>query len=107
MKTNKLFEYLVIPAVMLLVCMTFFTSIPSTLKLLIRTFFLIVFFILWRYFSRRNPQQKPKAGFVGKNWPWILIFVIANGLIAPMLIHAGADLMIIIPVFASYGVSGL
>lgn len=271
MKTNKLFEYLVIPAVILLVCMTFFTSIPSTLKLLIRTFFLIVFFILWRYFSRRNqteardlsfallalnlafliampftsdfwnlnqetskgfaliklsdsfiicsiiivsflvagytlknlyitkgrliaglvagilffllfgylalnnPQQKPEAGFVSKFWPWILIFVIANGLmeelifrgallerlnaffkpfwsilltsvcfaaphltviyqpnvilfsgivfilgmvcgyamqytksiIAPMLIHAGADLMIIIPVFASYGVSGL
>ena len=27
-----------------------------------------------------------------------------KSIIAPMLIHAGADLMIIIPVFASYGV---
>jgi len=270
MKTNKLFEYLVIPVVMLLVCITFFTPIPSTLKLVVRIFFLILFFILWRYYSRRdqieardlsfallalnlsfliampftsdfwnlnqetskgfaliklsdsfiitsviivafllagytlknlyitkgrliaglatgilffllfgylalnNPQQKPEAGFVSKNWPWIFIFVIANGfmeelifrgallerlnaffkpfwsilltsvcfaaphltviyqpnvilfsgivfilgmicgyamqytksIIAPMLIHAGADLMIIIPVFASYGVIG-
>jgi len=270
MKPNKIIEYLGIPVVMLLVCLTFFTPIPSTLKLVIRIFFLIVFFILWRYFSRRNqieardlsfallvlnlaflitmpftpdfwnlnqktsegfaliklsdsfimssviivsfllagytlknlyltkgrliaglvtgilffllfgylalnnPQQKPEAGFVSKNLTWILIFVIANGfmeelifrgallerlnaffrpfwsilltsvcfaaphltviyqpnailfsgitfilgmicgyamqytksIIAPMLIHAGADLMIIIPVFASYGVSG-
>jgi len=29
-----------------------------------------------------------------------------RSIIAPMLIHAGADLMIIIPVFAAYGVSG-
>jgi membrane protease YdiL (CAAX protease family) len=29
-----------------------------------------------------------------------------RSIIAPMLIHAGADLMIIIPVFASYGVTG-
>jgi membrane protease YdiL (CAAX protease family) len=29
-----------------------------------------------------------------------------RSLIAPVLIHAGADLMIIIPVFAAYGVSG-
>jgi membrane protease YdiL (CAAX protease family) len=29
-----------------------------------------------------------------------------GSIIAPMLIHAGADLMIIIPVFASYGVTG-
>jgi membrane protease YdiL (CAAX protease family) len=270
MKTNKIFEYLGIPVVMFLVCMTFFTPIPSTLKLAIRIFLLIVFFISWRFFSGRNqieardlsfallalnlaflitmpftadfwnlnqetsegfaliklsdsfilssviivsfllagytlknlyitkgkliagfvtgilffllfgylalnnPQQKPEAGFVSKNWPWILIFVIANGfmeelifrgvllerlnaffrpfwsilltsvcfaaphltviyqpnvilfsgivfilgmicgyamqytksIIAPMLIHAGADLMIIIPAFASYGVGG-
>jgi membrane protease YdiL (CAAX protease family) len=270
MNSNKLFKYIGIAIVMLLVCMTFFTPIPSTLKLVIRIFFLIVFFILWRYFSRRNqieakdlsfallalnlafliampftpdfwnlnqetsegfaliklsdsfiissviivsfllagytmknlyltkgrliaglvtgilffllfgylalnnPQQKPEAGFVSKNWLWVLLFVIANGfmeelifrgallerlnaffkpfwsilltsvcfaaphltviyqpnailfsgitfllgmicgyamqytksIIAPMLIHAGADLMIIIPVFATYGVSG-
>jgi membrane protease YdiL (CAAX protease family) len=29
-----------------------------------------------------------------------------RSIIAPMLIHAGADLMIIVPVFASYGVTG-
>jgi membrane protease YdiL (CAAX protease family) len=29
-----------------------------------------------------------------------------RSIIAPVLIHAGADLMIIVPVFASYGVSG-
>jgi membrane protease YdiL (CAAX protease family) len=29
-----------------------------------------------------------------------------RSIIAPMLIHAGADLMIIIPIFASYGVTG-
>jgi len=29
-----------------------------------------------------------------------------RSLIAPVLIHAGADLMIIIPVFAAYGVTG-
>jgi membrane protease YdiL (CAAX protease family) len=29
-----------------------------------------------------------------------------KSIIAPMLIHAGADLMIIVPVFASYGVNG-
>jgi membrane protease YdiL (CAAX protease family) len=134
----------------------------------------ILFFLLFGYLALNNPQQKPEAGFVSKNWPWILLFVIANGfmeelifrgvllerlnaffrpfwsilltsvcfaaphltviyqpnailfsgivfilgmicgyamyytksIIAPMLIHAGADLMIIIPVFASYGVGG-
>jgi hypothetical protein len=29
-----------------------------------------------------------------------------RSLIAPVLIHAGADLMIIVPVFAAYGVTG-
>ena len=33
-------------------------------------------------------------------------FKLFYSIIAPTLIHAGADLMIIIPVFASYGVSG-
>jgi membrane protease YdiL (CAAX protease family) len=267
MNDNKLFKYLAIPLVMILVCMTFFTPIPSTLKLIIRIFFLILFFSLWRYFIKRgntktkdlcfayftlnlaflaampftsefwnldqhtskgialiklndsliisiiliisffiarydlksiflakgklvtgivtgiiffvlfgylalnNPQQKPEPEFIRKNLFWILMFVLSNGfmeelifrgvllgqlnkffkpvwsiiltsfcfaaphltviyqpdvikffgicfilglicgyamyytrsIIAPALIHAGADLMIIIPIFTSFG----
>jgi membrane protease YdiL (CAAX protease family) len=270
MNDNKLFKYLAIPLVMILVCMTFFTPIPSTVKLIIRIFFMILFFSLWRHFIKRgdtkskdlcfayftlnlaflaampftsefwnldqhtskgialiklndsliisiiliisffiarydlksiylakgrlftgivtgifffilfgylalnNPQQKPDPEFLRKNLFWILMFVLANGfmeelifrgvllgrlnaffrpfwsilltsvcfaaphltviyqpnvilfsgitfilgmicgyamyytrsIIAPVIIHAGADLMIIIPIFASYGVSG-
>lgn len=132
----------------------------------------ILFFILFGYLALNNPQEIPEPGFLRKNYAWILVFVLANGfmeelifrgifleklnryfkpiwsiiltsvcfaaphltvmyksdallfagivfvlgmicgyamqysksIIAPMLIHAGADLMIIIPVFASYGV---
>lgn len=134
----------------------------------------ILFFVLFGYLALNNPQEKPEPGFLGKNYVWILVFVMANGfmeelifrgifleklnsyfkpiwsiiltsvcfaaphltaiykpdamafagivfalgmicgytmqytrsIIAPMLIHAGADLMIIVPVFASYGVTG-
>ena len=268
MNSNKLFKYIGIAIVMLLVCMTFFTPIPHTFRLIIRIFFPILFFFLWRYFLKRgnietkdlcvafftlklaflvalpftsefwnldqrtskgialiklndsfiistvlivssliakydlksiylakgrlitglvtgiiffvlfgymalnNPQQKPEPGFISKNILWILMFVLANGfieelifrgilleklnkffkpiwsiiltsfcfaaphltvsyqpnvilffgicfilgmicgyamhytrsIIAPALIHAGADLMIIIPIFSSYGV---
>ena len=133
----------------------------------------IIFFIVFGYLAINNPQFKMEADFLKENYPWILIFVFANGfmeeliyrgiflkklnqvmkpvwsiiltsicfatphltvnyaediffffgivfvlgmitgfamyytrsIIAPMLIHAGADLMIILPVFASYGVT--
>jgi len=132
----------------------------------------ILFFILFAYLALNNPQERPEPNFLRKNYPWILVFVFANGfmeelifrgifleklnhyfkpiwsiiltsicfaaphltvnykpdalafagivfvlgmicgyamhytksIIAPMLIHAGADLMIILPVFVSYGV---
>jgi len=54
MKSNKLFRYLAIPLVLILVCMTFFTPIPLTLKLIIRIFFLLLFFSLWRYFIKKG-----------------------------------------------------
>jgi membrane protease YdiL (CAAX protease family) len=134
----------------------------------------ILFFILFGYLALNNPQQKPEPGFLHKNLVWILVFVFSNGfmeelifrgilleklnrlfkplwsiiltsicfaaphltvnyqpnvllfsgivfilgmicgyamhytrsIIAPALIHAGADLMIILPVFISYGVIG-
>ncbi len=134
----------------------------------------ILVFILFCYLALNNPQSKMEPGFLRKNLVWILVFVFANGfmeelvfrgifleklnslfkpvwsiiltsicfaaphltvnyspnvlffsmivfvlglmcgyamhytrsIIAPMLIHAGADLMIIVPVFASYGVTG-
>jgi len=133
----------------------------------------IIFFIVFGYLAINNPQFKMDSDFLKENYPWILIFVFANGfmeelifrgiflkklnkvmkpvwsiiltsicfaaphltvnyaddiffffgivlvlgmitgfamhytksIIAPMLIHAGADLMIILPVFASYGVT--
>ena len=129
-------------------------------------------FIVFGYLAINNPQQKMELDFLKKNYVWILVFVFANGfmeelifrgiflkklihymkpvwaiiltslcfaaphltvnytpdififfgivfvlgmicgfamhytksIIAPMLIHAGADLMIILPIFASYGV---
>jgi membrane protease YdiL (CAAX protease family) len=54
MNSNKLYKYIGIPIVVLLVCITFFTPIPHTLRLVIRIFFLILFFSLWRYFLRRG-----------------------------------------------------
>lgn len=130
------------------------------------------FFILFAYLALNNPEEMPALGFLRSNYIWILVFVFANGfmeelifrgiflkklnqyfkplwsiiltavcfaaphlmvmyktdtlifagvvfvlgmicgyamhysksILAPTLIHAGADLMIIIPVFASYGV---
>lgn len=132
----------------------------------------ILFFLLFGYLALNNPKELPEPVFLRNNYTWILVFVLANGfmeelvfrgiflkklnrylkpmwsiiltsicfaaphlmaiytsdtlffagivfvlgmicgysmhysksIIAPMLIHAGADLMIIIPVFASYGV---
>jgi hypothetical protein len=268
MKTNKIYTFVLILFVMLIVCFTLFSTIPSNIKLIIRIILLAVFFVSWRIFHKKNltkardiafalmalnlaflivfpftsafwnldsetsngfalsklsdaviigliiivsfvvagyklksvyltkgrlipgliigillfilfgylalnnPQETPEPGFVRNNYAWILIFVFANGfmeelifrgifleklnryfkpvwsiiltsicfaaphltvnyqadtlffagivfvlgmicgyamhytksIIAPMLIHAGADLMIIIPVFASYGV---
>ena len=54
MNNNKFFKYLVIPLVMIFVCMTFFTPIPYPLRLIIRIFFPILFFFLWRYFIKRG-----------------------------------------------------
>lgn len=134
----------------------------------------ILFFLLFGFLAINNPQHKPYQDLIQKNIHWILVFVLANGfmeelifravfleklnslfkpawsiiltsicfaaphlmvryqsdvllfagicfvlgmicgyamhytrsIIAPWLIHAGADLMIMIPVFVSYGVSG-
>jgi membrane protease YdiL (CAAX protease family) len=270
MKTKKLWLFLLILPVMMLVCLTLFSSMPGKIKLIIRIVFLCLFFIAWLWFRKRdladlknlafaflvlnlaflivsffttefwhlktdttrglalsklsdsviissvlilsfilgkyklssiylnkgrlisgliiglvffiifgylalnNPQQKPQPGFVQRNGTWILVFVFANGfmeellfrgiflerlnaffkpiwsiiltsicfavphlavnyspdvllftgivfvlgmicgfamnytrsIIAPTIIHAGADLMIMIPIFASYGVTG-
>jgi len=124
-----------------------------------------IFFLLFTYLALNNPQELPESDFLKNNYIWILVFVFANGfmeelvfrgimlkklheffnplwsaaphllvnyrsdtmvfgvivfvlgmlcgfsmhysksIIAPWLIHAGADLMIIIPVFATYGVN--
>jgi membrane protease YdiL (CAAX protease family) len=270
MKTNKHLTFLLVFLVMLVVCMTLFSPIPATSKLIIRIVLLALFFALWRWFHKKdqtdlknlafafmalnlaflivtpfttefwhlkpdtsqgfalsklsdsfiisgvliisfiiagyklksifltrgrllpgliigilvfivlgylainNPQAKMGPDFLGKNYIWILVFVFANSfmeellfrgifleklncffkpvwsiiltsvcfaaphltvnyspnvlffsgivfvlgmmcgyamqytrsLIAPVLIHAGADLMIIVPVFAAYGVTG-
>lgn len=270
MKTNKFIAFILVFAVMLIVCMTLFTPIPGNIRLILRIIFLVIFFVAWRMFHARgltdlknlafafmalnlaflivtpftaefwhlkpdtsrgfalvklsdsaivsavliisfiiggyklksiylaqgrlipglligaivfvifgylainNPQAKMGPGFISKNYIWILIFVFANSfmeellfrgiflerlncyfkpvwsilltsfcfaaphltvnyspnvlffslivfilgmmcgyamqytrsIIAPVLIHAGADLMIIVPVFASYGVNG-
>jgi membrane protease YdiL (CAAX protease family) len=134
----------------------------------------ILVFLILGYLAINNPQAKMGAGFLRKNFIWILVFVFANGfmeelifrgifleklncffkpvwsiilssicfaaphltvnyspdvlfftgivlilglicgyamqytrsIIAPMLMHAGADLMIIVPIFAAYGVAG-
>lgn len=134
----------------------------------------LLFFLLLGYLALNNPQSRPAPDFLSVNYPWILLFVISNGfleelifrgiflekllryfkppgavvitslcfaiphltvnyqpdvlmfsgivfilgmicgyamyytrsIIAPILIHAGADLLIIIPVFQAYGVSG-
>ena len=134
----------------------------------------IIVFIIFGWLAINNPQAKMGPDFLRKNFIWILVFVFANGfmeellfrgifleklnsffkpawsiiltsicfaaphltvnyspnvlffsgivfvlgmmcgyamhytrsIIAPMLIHAGADLLIIIPVFAAYGVTG-
>jgi membrane protease YdiL (CAAX protease family) len=270
MKTNKLITFLMVFLVMLIVCMTLFSPIPATTKLIIRVILLVIFFASWIWFHKKdledlkklafafmalnlaflivtpfttefwhlksntsqgfalsklsdsliisavliisfiiggyklksiyltkgrlipglligtivfivfgylalnNPQAKMEPDFLGKNYVWILVFVFANSfmeellfrgifleklntffkpvwsiiltsvcfaaphltanyspnvlffsgivfilgmmcgyamqytrsLIAPVLIHAGADLMIIVPVFAAYGVNG-
>jgi membrane protease YdiL (CAAX protease family) len=270
MKTNKLITFLMVFLVMLIVCMTLFSPIPATTKLIIRVILLAIFFIAWRWFQKKdktdlknlafsfmalnlaflivtpftsefwhlnrntsqgfalsklsdsvitggvliisfliggyklkniylakgrllsgfligtiafiafgylainNPQAKMGPDFLRNNFLWILVFVFANGfmeellfrgiflenlncyfkplwsiiltsvcfaaphltanyspdvlffsgivfvlgmmcgyamqytrsIIAPMIIHAGADLMIIVPVFAAYGVNG-
>ena len=270
MKTNRFFTFLIVLSVMLAVSMTLFSPIPANIKLIIRNVFLVMFFVLWRWFHKKdlldlkslaftfmvlnlaflivgvftpefwhmdtetakgfaliklsdsviisaililsfilggyklksiflkggrlvpglvigilifilfgylalnNPQAKIEPGFLRKNFIWILIFVFANGfmeelvfrgifleklnslfkpvwsiiltsicfaaphltvnyspnvlffsgivfvlgmmcgyamqytrsMIAPVFIHAGADLMIIVPVFATYGVTG-
>lgn len=133
-----------------------------------------VLFILLGFLAFRNPGQPAEPSFLRNNWSWILIFVMANGLmeelifrglfleklnllfnhhfsilitslcfalphiivqyqanvllfagicfvlgmicgyamhytrsiIAPALIHAGADLMIMVPIFVTYGITG-
>jgi len=269
MKTNKYIKFLLVFLVMLIVCMTLFSSIPGNIKLIIRIILIALFFVSWRWFHRKaltdlqdlafaflvlnlaflvvspfttefwhlkpdssqgialaklsdsliistvlilsfiiggyklksiyltrgrlipgliigilifmvlgylalnNPQAKMEPGFLRKNYMWIIVFVFANSfmeelifrgiflqklniffkpvwsiiltsvcfavphllvnyspnvlfftgivftlglmcgfamyhtrsIIAPLFIHAGADLMIIVPIFASYGVT--
>jgi len=134
----------------------------------------LIFFLLFGFMALKNFGQPPDPSFFRDNWVWILVFVVANGfmeelifrgifldklnslfnyhlsifmtsvcfavphiivqyqpdilmftgicfvlgmicgyamyytksIIAPTLMHAGADLMIIVPIFATYGIAG-
>jgi len=146
MKTTKTVNFFIILFVMLAVTMTLFTPIPNNFKLIIRIILIVISFITWRSFDKKNYakakdlaftllalnlaflivsflpgdfwilQMETSKGFaLSKLYESLIIIAVVilsfvlysytKSIIAPMLILAGADIMIILPVFISYGVT--
>ncbi len=54
MKSNKSLHFFLILSVMLIVSMTLFSPLPGNIKLIIRIALLAGFFILWRWFTKKE-----------------------------------------------------
>jgi hypothetical protein len=63
MKTNKHLTFLLVLLVMLVVCMTLFSPIPATSKLIIRIVLLALFFALWRWFHKKDQTDLKNLAF--------------------------------------------
>lgn len=53
-KTSKILEFFAILIIMLAVSMTLFSPIPNNIKLIIRVILIVIFFILWGLFHKKN-----------------------------------------------------
>ena len=63
LKTNKIVLYLAIFSVMLIVCMTLFSPIQGDIKLIIRVIFIVIFFISWKWFRRKELSDLKNLSF--------------------------------------------
>lgn len=63
MKTNKPVLFLIALFVMLMVCITLFSPVPGGIKLAIRVTFIAIFFLLWRWFNKKDLQDFRNLSF--------------------------------------------
>ena len=77
-------------------------SIAFTLMVINLAFFIVSFFTtdLW---NLNLESPKGIVFILGLIWGFLMYF--SRSIIASLLFHAGADLMIIIPIYSSFGVS--